>query len=192
MPKLDGLGATREIRRLAGAAGRTPIVALTANALPGQREAYLAAGMDDYLSKPIQPADLAAMLARWANPPGNEARATSPLSDDNPLSHLARRVPAERLRELIAAYVEDAGRRLARLADLDGGDLDAIRREAHDMAGSLGNVGAHRVVALGRELEAACRAGERDAADRLRHELDGAVREALAALAASRHGDAAA
>jgi two-component system, sensor histidine kinase len=66
MPKLDGVSATKAIRALDGAAARTPVVALTANALPGQRESYIADGMDDYLSKPIQPAALAATLGRWA------------------------------------------------------------------------------------------------------------------------------
>jgi CheY-like chemotaxis protein len=67
MPEMDGYQATTEIRRLhqEGALRRIPVIALTANALPEDRERCLAAGMDDYLSKPIAPEDLRAMLDKY-------------------------------------------------------------------------------------------------------------------------------
>jgi DNA-binding response OmpR family regulator len=64
MPEMDGIEATRLIRALPGAAGRVPIIALTANALSGDRETYLGAGMNDYVSKPINTSDLLAAIAR--------------------------------------------------------------------------------------------------------------------------------
>jgi signal transduction histidine kinase/CheY-like chemotaxis protein len=65
MPVTDGLTATREIRRLEQQASRTPIVAMTANAMRGDHDACLAAGMDDYVSKPFDPAELLAVVSRW-------------------------------------------------------------------------------------------------------------------------------
>jgi PAS domain S-box-containing protein len=62
MPVMDGPTATREIRHLGGRAAQLPIVALTANAMPGDRESYMAAGMDDYVSKPVDPAKLMEVL----------------------------------------------------------------------------------------------------------------------------------
>ena len=66
MPEMDGVSATRAIRNLASPGRTVPIIALTANALVGQRETYLAAGMDDYVTKPIQPSTLFAAINRWA------------------------------------------------------------------------------------------------------------------------------
>lgn len=71
MPVLDGLAATRQWRQREAAEGRgrTPIIALTANAMTGDNERCLEAGMDDYLPKPVRCEQLAQMLARWGAPP---------------------------------------------------------------------------------------------------------------------------
>ncbi|MEM9496206.1 MAG: response regulator [Pseudomonadota bacterium] len=65
MPEVDGLDAARQIRRMSGRAAKTPIIALTANAMASDREKCLAAGMDDFLTKPFEPEDLTAMLQKW-------------------------------------------------------------------------------------------------------------------------------
>jgi CheY-like chemotaxis protein len=65
MPEMDGVTATMMIRDLSGPEGHVPIVALTGNALVGQRESCLAAGMNGYLSKPFEPADFYAEIDRW-------------------------------------------------------------------------------------------------------------------------------
>jgi CheY-like chemotaxis protein len=68
MPVLDGLEASRRIRALGGRKGAVPIVALTANAMASDRQKCIAAGMNDFLSKPFEPQDIHAMLAKWGAP----------------------------------------------------------------------------------------------------------------------------
>ena len=81
MPGMDGLEATREIRRLPGDTGRVPVIALTASVMRGETEQCLAAGMDALLPKPIDPIALATALSRHARPAGS-AEAGSPTARD--------------------------------------------------------------------------------------------------------------
>ncbi|MBS0375720.1 MAG: response regulator [Proteobacteria bacterium] len=173
MPLLDGFDATRQIRQREPAGQRLPIIALTANALAGDRDSCLAAGMDDYLSKPLEPAALAASLARWA-PPGMRALTPAPASaagaepaDAAPVDLAALAVLTEGdagfERELIEVFIASGDSALAALvAALAGGDLGELRRQAHALKGASANLRARPLAARAEELEAAAVAGDLD------------------------------
>src|ERR1700681_4263306 len=113
MPVMDGLPATGEIRRREQSAGaaRVPIIALTANAMEGDRERCLAAGMDDFLSKPFSQQQLAALLKRWLALhvlPESERREPSPLPLIDPavLRNIAALARPALLDSMIELYMQ--------------------------------------------------------------------------------------
>ncbi len=147
MPGTDGLTATRAIRKMAGAASKLPIIGLTANVLPEQAAACLAAGMDDHFGKPIDMARLVERLAKVSS--RRDATAVSApqaASADPAMDALARRYTAhlhtvaEQLRQLIA-----------------DGDHPKLAALAHSIAGTAGSLGFGAVSDAAFELEAACR-----------------------------------
>jgi CheY-like chemotaxis protein len=166
MPEMDGYAATTEIRRREqehGVAARhTPIIAMTANALKGDAEKCLAAGMDDYIPKPVTVQRLEAVLARWR--PQTEPGAPDEAVDERALAAL-RDLQAEGrpdlLAELLAVYLRDTPPRLAALHEaLARKDAEAVRREAHAIKGSSGYLGAVEMARLCVELEGQARTGD--------------------------------
>ncbi|HVQ77891.1 MAG TPA: PAS domain S-box protein [Candidatus Binatia bacterium] len=146
MPEMDGFQATAAIRAAEKRTGRhLPIVALTARALKGDREACLAAGMDDYLSKPIRTAELLSVLERLGGAGRLVSAASTPEPAFDPRDVLAR-VEGDRklLAELVDIFRVESPRLLAGLRRcLEAGDVQGVEHAAHAVRGSVGNFGGH-------------------------------------------------
>ena len=163
MPHTDGFEATRVIRAMEGTR-HTPIIALTASAMQGDRERCLAAGMDDYVSKPVSPEQLEAVLRRWIPALGSAAwesprppdwvERTGGAIDWDVLAELLAMTKPEFLQELLGIFVQDSR---VMLADLrcahEGGDREEWRRIAHKLRGSCATIGARRMMKLTAEIE---------------------------------------
>ena len=156
MPEMDGFAATREIRRREGARKHVPIVALTANALAGDRERCLEAGMDDYLQKPFSEGELGRVLTAFIPPAG-----PAPL-DDAVLANLREVSGGDDafVKELANIYLADAPPRLAALQHaVATSDAAGLANAAHALKSSSGNIGAAVVRDLCGELESIGRGG---------------------------------
>jgi two-component system, sensor histidine kinase and response regulator len=185
MPKLDGYGAAQRIRALEAGGGRVPIVAITANVMKGDRERCLAAGMDDYLGKPIKYEALRDTLAGWGMPGGARQGFTADVSPAAPAGPTrlcdpvtARRLhedfPPEVLSRLVTLFVRHTPPALDALAAaVAARDDEMLWRTAHKLKGSCRAVGAAAMELLCTELEA-CGSG-REANDA--GELLGQLRE---------------
>jgi len=208
MPVMDGFAATAEIRRYEQQQGRgrkLPIIAITANALQGDRDACLAAGMDDYLSKPFSQPQLAAVLGRWVALPltvplqhaqAAPAHATSSrdavLRDPVNLHALnnIRALSQDRgdalVRKVLNAYVDDTPHHLQALRSaITGRDPQVLRKAAHSLKSSSANIGAETLAQMCREMEALGRAEDTDSAAVILTDMEleyQAVRHTLAAI----------
>jgi len=174
MPVMDGVTATREIRGIAGLA-KLPIVAMTANAMEQDRQLCLAAGMNDSLTKPIDPRVLWAMLMRWipaVEPGAVDVGATLTGIAALGREHWLEGVPgidvAQGLgyargnqtlyRSLLGRFVASQGRAPAQIqAALANGDIAAAEMLAHTVKSVAGNIGARDIQSLAADLEQALR-----------------------------------
>ncbi|MCW2282728.1 PAS domain S-box-containing protein [Rhodoblastus acidophilus] len=172
MPVMDGMEATRAIRLLPGWAAK-PIVALTANVFSADRRACLEAGMNDFVTKPVDPVQLYAALARWLPAAGDGEPAAAPptggsVSGLSPIAGLDLADGLGRVNGQVGAYLRIIGRFAAAHADdagrlrarLDGGDAEGAVLIAHSLKGAAGNIGATELFQAAARLEAVLKAGE--------------------------------
>jgi CheY-like chemotaxis protein len=177
MPEMDGLEATRAIRerQKAGAASypaNIVIVAMTAQAMQGDREKCLAAGMDDYLAKPIRPKDVRAIVERWGVQPvpvepsvmttpkvtPSVPAAEAPVAEEPPVEMDRLKDltdgSVENLRELVELFFKQTAQQLEQLkAAAQANKADDVRRVAHSCAGASATLGMTRIVPMFRDLE---------------------------------------
>ena len=198
MPEMDGYAATREIRRLQakGELPAFPVIALTANAIEGDREQCLAAGMDDYLAKPFKAENLLHLLERWVKTdPAATSRTDSPgpveAGEDEPIDPAALNAirdmqpgsGGQLVRQVVALYLDNAATLLRALEQgYSSGDIEAIRASAHPLKSSSAQVGAHRLAELCKTAELDARGHKYDSSGAMLAQIQtqfAAVRAAL-------------
>ncbi|HRI17424.1 MAG TPA: response regulator [Burkholderiaceae bacterium] len=167
MPEVDGVQAARWIVRRRGSSPRPCVIAMTANALPGDRAAFLAAGMDGYVAKPVDIDQLATALEH-AGQRLTDALAPAVQDDDGPLDvarleHLVQMQDESQphlVREMIDLYLAGAPGHIASIEGaLDESDATRVASLAHRFLSLAGNVGARRMTALCEQIEHGARGG---------------------------------
>ena len=165
MPEMDGYEATRRIRADKELKNPPRIIALTAHAMPGDSEKCLAAGMDDYISKPVKLEELAARLAQWdARPPAAPSPVPAPAAEQaNPALNRERLEALKALapggdhtfyHKLLETFLQSAAADIQTLHHtIEAGAFEKTRNAAHSLKGASHNIGAHEMGNLCQTLE---------------------------------------
>jgi PAS domain S-box-containing protein len=191
MPKLDGYSAAGEIRRLEGEDRHTPIIALTAHTMQGDRDKCLASGMDDYVAKPFRLAAVTALLdrrpellpsgARGVGRPAPLGGALDPF-DPAPLSEIG---DADTEKELISMFIDQTTSYLPALSEaIETADSERLERLSHMLKESAATVGATRVAELCGALCTIAKGEITPEAWEINSQLAGALHETTAAITA--------
>jgi CheY-like chemotaxis protein len=148
MPVLDGYAAAREIRRREAGSAHVPIIAVTAHAFEGEREKVLAAGMDDYVVKPVKQAVLREVLERWWPGAGEASSGSTAPAQSGPRSEPP---PTENVRRVFLRSVPEQLQELEQA--ISAADARRLASVAHKLKGGCLAVGATRMASLCAELE---------------------------------------
>ena len=170
MPGMDGYEATRAIRRMDSENAQSVIIALTANAMRGDRDKCLDSGMNDYLSKPLRNKELAFMLNRWLNADEtelvvltskvepSEVNEKLALLDLSEIKSIFSDKDADTIASLLALFVRTVNENVAELEKIvdNGDDFERMRLLSHSIKGSSANYGAAKLKSAAAKLEEAC------------------------------------
>ena len=168
MPGMDGIAATQTIRAMVGPKAAIPIIAMTANAMSGDRENLLASGMDDYLAKPIRRQGVEALLGRWyarLSVGGEAVEKESapeiwPIVDASVQAALIDDLGAELVAGLVEKFLAGLPDRMTKLeAAFAADDSEALAKVAHNLKGTSSSMGFARLSESARVLELAAKAG---------------------------------
>lgn len=184
MPELDGVAATARIRRLRGAKAKTPIIAMTANAMIGQREEYLKAGMNDYIAKPIQATALIAKLDALAA--RNNTSSPGPTDiDTTALSKLEEILSPAEVDAFISVFLNNLDQQTVALTNaLDQNDVDSVATTTHDLIATAANVGATALSTAAYALNEAAKKQDRVAMSAIAETLSDAAERSKSQLQA--------
>lgn len=167
MPGMNGHEATQAIRAMGGKYTDLPIIALTAQAMMGDEQACLDAGMNAYYAKPVKMALIQEAMDTWVKAhhqsEAGDAKLVQPSEtiDANALEELELGVGRELMGELIDAYLGDAATRVENIESaMSNKDLDVLRDETHSLGSSSATYGALALFSLCREIEELIRAGD--------------------------------
>jgi PAS domain S-box-containing protein len=192
MPEMDGVQATQQILERWADGERPWIVAMTAEVMRGDREGFLAAGMNDYVAKPIRPQELIAAIARAPSRRRDRAATTvdgsRPSVDDAVLQRLAESMGGDDafVAELVDQFVADSPALVAAARrGLEAGDADEVRRAAHTLKSNAATFGANELADRSSRLEAAAKTGALEDGPAQLEAIDDELGRVHAALRAS-------
>ncbi len=159
MPEMDGLEASRQLNKRYARNERPRIIAMTANAMQGDREMCLAAGMDDYMTKPIRVEELVgALLKTKTRHPDPRPPTPDSALDEATFQNLAATMGADFIGELIDTFLEDSPQLITEMKRaLGANDVDSFRRAAHSLKSNSNNFGATTLARQAKELETMAR-----------------------------------
>ena len=194
MPEMDGIEATKRIRAQQGKLGAMPIIAMTANAMEQDLQRCLEAGMDDYITKPVDKHKLLVMVRKWLeqNVPeavvGGNQKKNETLDEVcinlKILAQLEEDTSAEFVPKMMEVYFRETRKRFDVVdAAIRSRDLQCLKDEAHALKSSAGTMGAAALQELAKAVELACKAGNEEEAFRMACEVKNVGQHCIAQLA---------